>query len=225
MSEVLAAELVEDLDLYPRLRVDALHVARLAEALSAGASLPPIVVDRQSRRIVDGVHRRRAYLRVYGPAATVPVEWRDYASEAELLADALRLNAGHGRALTTAEHVRAAILAERVGLDRKTVAECLSVREQVLERLCERRIATTETGVERVVLKPAMERLAGRALDEEALAANQLLNGNRAAYFARCLVGLLRADALDRDDERLVAVLRELADLLREWLPQVATAR
>jgi hypothetical protein len=56
--------------------------------------------------------------------------------------------------------------------------------------------------------------------DEEAVAANKRLNGNKAKYFATCLIGLIRTGALDRSDQKLVAELRELCKLLQEWLAQ-----
>jgi hypothetical protein len=78
---VLCVELVQDYSLYPRTVTDDAHVARLVEALRAGETFPPVVADKASRRVVDGFHRIKAYIRAEGDEAKCAVEWRDYADD------------------------------------------------------------------------------------------------------------------------------------------------
>lgn len=215
-EQVPAVLLVEDLSLYPRLQVDDHHVARLAEALRAGASLPPVVADRATKRIVDGFHRRRAALRVFGETATIAVEFHDYADEAAIVLDAIRRNAAHGKRLSTAEEVRCLLIAERVGIDRAAVAAALAVRVERLEELAQKRVADGPT--ERVVLKPAMAHLAGKRVDAEQERVNRHLNGNQASYYARMLIELLESDAIDWSNRTLVERLERLYELLAERL-------
>ena len=80
MQKMQAAQLVEDFSLYQRSQVDGSHVQRLSEALLAGETLPPIILD-ESGRIIDGFHRRRAVMRAYGDEAEIEVEVRHYANE------------------------------------------------------------------------------------------------------------------------------------------------
>lgn len=56
---------------------------QLAESLQAGATLPPIVVERETSRVVDGFHRVEAHRRVYGREAMIEVIEKEYASEGE----------------------------------------------------------------------------------------------------------------------------------------------
>lgn len=96
---VSADKLVEDLSVYPRLSVDKHHVDRIAESIIADptSDLPPLVVCKDTLRIVDGFHRRRAMKKAYGEDTEVPVLFKKYANDGELFADAVRFNTGHGK--------------------------------------------------------------------------------------------------------------------------------
>ena len=81
------------------------HIARLAEA---GAELPPILVDRRTTRVIDGMHR----LRVASLRGQEVIEVRFFdGSEADVFLRAVEENVAHGLPLTRADR-RAA--AERV---------------------------------------------------------------------------------------------------------------
>jgi hypothetical protein len=218
IQTIKAAFLVEDTAIYPRLQVDDLHAARLAETLLAGQELPPIVADKGSLRIVDGFHRRRAYMKALGEDAEVPVVLKDYLDEKALLLDALRYNAGHGKRFTTADEVRAFILAERVGLEPAAVADALAIRVERLTELASQRVALG-SGAEKVVLKPALRHLAGTRLTPEQELANRHLNGNQAGYYARSLIDLLESNGIDWSNGVLVERLVRLYQLLAELLP------
>lgn len=216
VERIPLAALVEDFSFYPRFQVDSVHVARLAEALRAGAEFPPIIADRASRRIVDGFHRRRAYLRVLGDSAVVAVVLRDYSTDADMLLDAIRCNAGHGRRLTPAEEVRAALLAREHKVSLALVADALAVRVEALTGRIERTVASGH--VEHVVLKPAYRHLAGEKLTVEQELANKHAGGHQASFYARMLIELIEADAVNLADDVLVARLHRLYDVLGAWV-------
>jgi hypothetical protein len=211
-----AVELVEDLSLYPRLQVDDWYVSRLAEALRSGATLPPIVADRKSRRIVDGFHRRRAALRVHGPTAEVDVLLRDYPDERSLYLDALRLNAHHGKRLSTAEEVRAVIRGQELGIEPRVIAGTLAIRVEKLEGLLERKTArgTVEPVV---VLKPSFSHLAGENLTREQEQANKHSGGHQASFYARMLIMLFESGAVDESNQTLMERLWRLHELLTQF--------
>jgi len=213
---VPAVELVEDLSLYPRLQVDDWYVSRLAEALRSGATLPPIVADRASKRIVDGFHRRRAALRAFGPTAEVNVLFRDYPDERALYLDALRLNAHHGKRLATAEEVRAAIRGQELGIEPRVIADTLAIRVEKLEGLLERKTArgTVEPVV---VLKPSFSHLAGEKLTREQELANKHSGGHQASFYARMLIAIIESGAVDESNRTLMERLARLHELLTEF--------
>jgi hypothetical protein len=215
IERVKAAELVFDYNLYPRNNINSMHVADIRRAIEAYVKLPPIVADRKSRRIVDGFHRARAALRI-SPDATIDVEWREYESEAELLLDAISLNATHGEKLTPYDRARCIALAQQYGIAMIRLAEALRVRTVDLETLTTRKLAYADDGV--VPIKGTLRHLAGMPLS------NQQLNGNRRAggpsplFFIAQVKNLIENDLIDRSDESIMAALRELCDLIADFL-------
>ena len=105
MRKIAIAELVLDFSIYPRMDVDGQHVHYLCEAYRAGVELPPLVIDKKSKRVIDGFHRVRMYQREEDEAFKAPVVEKTYPSESAILLDAIRYNASHGRTLT--QHDRA----------------------------------------------------------------------------------------------------------------------
>jgi hypothetical protein len=216
METVKVALLVEDMAFYPRFSVDQVYVRRLAEALLAGESLPPVVADRKSMRLVDGFHRRRAYIAAYGPEVEIPVEWKEYKDTREMFLDVLRYNAKHGKRLTTGEEVRCVLIGEELGVSREKVAETLGIRREALDGKIERKVA--EGPVTREVLKPAITHLSGTRLTPEQVELNRRLGGYRMSFYVSQLIMLIRSGCVDVKDGRLVARLRELHELLTELL-------
>jgi ParB-like chromosome segregation protein Spo0J len=125
---------------------DEAHVVRLAEV---DAQLPPVVVHRDTMRVIDGMHRVRA-AKLNG-ATTIEVEFFDgSAHEAFLLG--VKLNVAHGLPLSFADR-KAAVrrildgspslsnraVAAITGLSSKTVA---SIRQGVADPSSERRLGS-----------------------------------------------------------------------------------
>lgn len=220
---VALRNLVLDDDLYPRQAVDAQHVRALAEALESGATLPPIIVDEATLRIVDGWHRYEALTRLYGEDAEIEVEARGYTSEADLYADAIRLNASHGRRFSNADHSLIMIRARDLGISTERVGSLVGVPASTLER---RFLAATgpvervktENGVVKrrplVPLKRTLKHLDGQTLTAPQVQANAKAGGMAQSFYSRQLVMLARADALDLGDQSFVSSLIELRDHL-----------
>jgi ParB-like chromosome segregation protein Spo0J len=103
----------------PRLDgIDDAHVARLAEC---AADLPPIVVHRQSMRVIDGMHRLRAAAQ--GGRELVEVTFFD-GSDEDAFSLAVELNVMHGLPLSLSDRKAAArrILASNAALSDRAVA-------------------------------------------------------------------------------------------------------
>jgi len=97
------AELVFDWKLYPRKEIDHAVARKYAAAMKAGAVFPPIRVGLLNGRkiIVDGVHRftARKLLKIEYIDAVV----ERFDGEADLFAEAVKNNAGHGKSFTDIE--------------------------------------------------------------------------------------------------------------------------
>ena len=202
--------LVLDRELSPRARLGSNHVRQLAEALRAGATLPPIVVERETSRVVDGFHRVEAHRRVWGREALVEAIERDYTDEAELFEDAVRLNSAHGSRLAPYDQVRCAAIAQTLSIDPDRLAAALSVRPSYVGDLTARRTGTDLTTRAAIPLKRTIEHMRGRDLTPDQIEANAKLGGQDQAFYVGQLNLLAENDLFDLENERVREGLRRL---------------
>ena len=211
-SKLAVGALIEDMDLYPRQKIDRTHVNHIVEAIKAGHNLPPLVADRSSKRLIDGVQRRRSYLQVFGPDYEVSVVLKDYPSESEMLLDAIRLNSTHGNNLSTADRAHCRIKSEAMGIAIEKFCDAMHIS---IEKYGSYAMAFFGHEREPVPVKPAMQKLfKDKELTAKEMEVNDHLNGNHPIYFVNCLIGLLEIDGLDLCDVNLVQRLRRLQELL-----------
>ena len=207
---VRLTDLILDFSLYPRAMVDSTTVSRLVMALECGEQLPPMVADRSTKKVSDGFHRHTAYARV--KRDIVPTIFRDYATEADLFLDALRMNASHGRPLTSFDVRRSLIRCVDLGIDPLRAASVVHVppiRATEMIRLS----AQTEAGI-RIPLKRGLGHMAGRVIDDDQAETNRRYGGMRPSYYVAQLIGILRSGMWDRED---VGFRTQMDELCRLW--------
>ena len=229
MPRMKLAEMVEDFAIYPRHAVDSSHVADIERAIRAGITLPPIVVDKKSKRVIDGFHRKRAYVRVLGADGDVSVELKEYANEAELLKDAVSRNAAHGRKFDQQDRTRSALMLERAGVKMQEIAVVLHTTEARVDELLTVRVVAVQDGgkVEKVPAKPIMYGRVGepvRTINVRQYETMQSSGGHKPLQTVRQLIREIDADLLDYSDEALVELLWGLHDTLAAKLPKRVAA-
>ncbi len=214
------ADLVFDFELYPRAQVDSQHVGQIAEAIAAGAELPPIVIDKKTKRVVDGFHRGRAYRRLFGDNADIEVEEREYGTDAEMFIAAMVYNAGHGRNLTTFDRTHCIIRAERLKIEPAEIASALNLTVDRIGTLHTSRVGHLKSrrgrgnGAVSVPLKRTIAHMAGRTLTKQQSATNQKLGGMNQAFYVNQLILLIENELLDTDNDELMGRLNKLHSLL-----------
>lgn len=214
------AELIEDMDLYPRHAIDSVHVRSLVLALEAGIALPLFRVDAKSKRITDGWHRSRAYRRFLGREAVIDVELVEYPNEAAMLFDAVRQNSSHGRRLDAIDQTRSVLMLTRHNFDAAHIAAALNVPEIRVQKLTLKTATGAKgalgvvPGTNQIVLKRPVLHLQGRKLTHEQAEVHGMLPGTSFLLIARQLFNALHASMVDLKDARLIAQLRELRDQL-----------
>ena len=216
----LISDLIEDPDLYPRHGVDAAHQSRLVAAIESGVDLPPVVIDAETNRIVDGWHRTRAHRSVYGADAAITVEARHYSSEADIIADAVAANAGHGRPFDSQDRTRAALMLQQAGFDNEQVARTLNITVQRVEQ------ATKKVAVVRKKPEPAKpiawpQDGKVRKLNAQQAEVMRSSSGWRPSQTMRQLARELEVGLVDLDDPNNVDALRELYVRCSEALASV----
>jgi hypothetical protein len=195
---VKVGELVVDYGILPRGGVNFAHVDNLKNAALAGASFPPIIAERNTKRVVDGLHRHTMYVQLYGEEHEVEVEFRDFADENELWLAAVEANATHGLAYSTYDRRRILVEAERRGISRDVISSAIKMPVEKADKKLADGSAFVKTPVghrKRVPLRTGLKGLAGRDLNKRQVEANGKA-GMKAEYCCEALVALLRAGLL-----------------------------
>jgi hypothetical protein len=93
-------DVVIDGSLYPRAKgtYNEFHLKRLMDAFDSGIIFPPILLERNTNRLVDGLHRLELHKRK--EIERITCTFRVYPNDEELLAEAARINNDHGLQLT-----------------------------------------------------------------------------------------------------------------------------
>lgn len=216
MKKMKVAELIEDFDLYPRNNVDSQNVRTIINAIIAGAEIPPIIICKKSKRVVDGFHRRRAYLQHFGTDAEIEVIEKTYKDDGALFLDSMRYNAGHGARLDPCDRTHCVIVAERLGLSLDAVAGALHMPVGRLGALKADRTATS--GGLAVALKRTVHNFAGKELTERQTQANEKLSGMNQVFYVNQVIELIESDMLERESDDLFVRLKHLHGLLDELL-------
>jgi len=212
-------ELVMDYSIWPRYEaagLDSTNVSRMCEALRAGITLPPIIADIKSYRIVDGFHRASALLKVFGDEADAIVDLKDYQSESEIFLEAVQTNANHGLPMSPKDRAHAIIVARRYKIPPAVLAAALGMEPESMKKFFEARTAKSQSG-ETIPLSNGASGLAGKILDSSQEHFAKTANGGLPEMYASMLINALKARAMDLSPKTR-ARLVELRDLIDEVL-------
>ncbi len=217
MRKMKAATLVLDYTLYPRSSVDNYHVNEILEARRAGIEMPPVVIDRASKRVADGFHRILAALKD-DPDAEIDVVEKTYKDDAALFLDAMRYNSAHGCGLDKHDRTHCALVAEHLHIPADAVAGALCMSVDKLGALRTGRTATDKTSGLTIPIKQTFKHMHGKKLSKEQLAANDRSSGMNQTFYVNQIIDMIEADLLNKDDEKLLGRLRHLHELLGSML-------
>lgn len=207
-------DLVFDERLYPRRHVDPFHVSRLQRATEGGSTLPPIVICRETNKIIDGVHRYHVALRRGDD--TIAVELRRYMDDAARFKDAIKLNTAHGLRLSETDSLKVIAMAESMGLKELDVLEALQTSQAHFDRL-KPRYAVTGGKLQKIPLKPSVRHLAGVTLEPAQEEIVRSAPGVSYLLLVTKLIDAIVADTLPSPEQHPVLweKLGELCEALR----------
>lgn len=211
------AELILDYNFYPRTQIDSSHVRYLRIAHEGGAHLPPPITDRKSKRVVDGFHRVTMYRRI-DPETEINVIEKNYKDEAAMFAEAMRLNAHHGRNLGPFDRMHCILRAEELKMTVDQIAANLSMTVEAIGELKTDRIGNLRVdGVKtEIPIKRTIHHMSGKQLTKRQYEANDKLGGMNQIFYVNQLIELIEADLLDLSNANLRQRLAYLFDLLKE---------
>jgi hypothetical protein len=216
IERVQLGTLVEDLSIYPRGSVSEVNVADLVYALDGGVELPVPVIDRNTRKIVDGVHRTRAHRRRLGADGVIEADVQEFDDDAAMLLESARLNSQQGLKLGRYDQRVTLLKLRQLGVTDEEAAGALGVTPARLLQIVVR-VAKSDVGD--VPLKRGTEHLGGSYLTEAQREEIRRMRGAPARAKANELTRLLRQDLANvKNDPELRAVLAQLAAVITEVL-------
>ena len=222
-TRVKAIELVFDWNIWPRQSVqklDGTNLARMKEALRSGFALPPIVANKKDLRIVDGFHRTKAYLDVFGDETEMDVYLKEYAKDAEMFLESGVLNNVQGLPLSPKDRAHFIIKCRKLKIPPAAIADALHMDVKRMKEFVEKRSATTEAG-EVIPLPAGARNLAGKDLTTEQEHYARTANGCLPEMYASMLINALNANALMLT-ENTMNRLQELYNIIERILEEAA---
>jgi hypothetical protein len=151
--EIKAIELIFDWNLWPRneaMNLDSTNITRIKKAIASGQEIPPIIIS-QDNRIIDGFHRTRAVLGLYGDDAVIKAIQKTYKNDNEMFTASVSYNAKHGLVLGPKDRAYIIIKARRMRIPFPILAEALGTDVNDVKEYLAKRTAMTEEG-ERIAL-------------------------------------------------------------------------
>lgn len=134
MAEIPLSAIVFDSDIYPRSEWSQSTVDRYAEALAAGEEFPAVVLERDTNRLLDGMHRARAHRQA--ERETIAVEYHTVPAGVPAKLYAASLSAKHGDRIAREDLAAIAreIAMENPDYNLVTIAKYAGVTRQTVSR-------------------------------------------------------------------------------------------
>lgn len=210
MVKVKASKLILDYNLYPRHQINPQNVRDLRRALQTGVTLPPVIADKKSQRVIDGFHRVTEALK---DDRKIDIEYKTYKNDSAMLLDAIRLNAGHGQKLTEYDKARCVAIAGEAGISRGELAAAMAVTTERVDQIRRDKIAIAPSG-RPLPIKHALRKLAGKHLTVEQARANERVTGTSQVFMVNQVIDLLEGNLIDHENKNLMERIGALYDLL-----------
>ena len=202
--------LVLDYNIYPRTEVDSVVVTDLVSAMEAGVVLPPILVDEESNKVVDGFHRVTGYKRA--KIDEIEVIYKTYESDADLYLDAVACNAKHGRKLSRYDQIRIITQAEVLQISPEVIATALNITVERAEGLKIKK--TAAVGKKIVPIKQTLWHLAGRKITQKQVDGNTRAGGMNPLFYINQVINLIENDLIDWENIKVVDALMRLGEMI-----------
>lgn len=201
-------------EVYPRHTEEWIRTIRYAEAIEAGAKLPPIdIVKYQGVYVlIDGFHRIQAHKRIQEKFISANIH-KDL-TEKEIFIMALKLNLKHGIPLTTYDRANAIIKLRKYGISNIKISEIFEVKVERLKQFAAKKIAYTTSGEEIALKGSVSAEYAGRTITKNLSDAQLKLLGDSPHSLIKTLITLLEHDSLDTTNAHLMGQLKKLRKLI-----------
>lgn len=134
MTQIQITEVVFDETIYPRVEWSQATVNRYAEALAAGDEFPPIILETDTNRLLDGMHRLQAHKQALKDE--IRVQWQEVPEGVPAKLYAASLSTKHGDRINGDElkAIAREIAEANPDYDLKTIAKYSGVTRQTISK-------------------------------------------------------------------------------------------
>lgn len=202
-------DIVIDESIYPRTQVNHHNVQRMIHAHKAGTKFPALIVEAGTHRLVDGRHRFEMFTREKVP--TVEVKEKSYTSEADIYADAVRLNIDHGQPLDQFSVRNAVARLTELGYGRDAISDVVRIPADHIDTIV-KGFAAAPTG-EPVALKGGLRHMRGQTLSAQQMQVNRGYAGGKVSFYARQIADVIEGDLWPRDSAAFAEQMDRLVSL------------
>lgn len=225
VEQIKVSSLKFDASIYPRAWHSDEQVAQLQEAVASGAILPPIIVDMDTLRIVDGFHRwKRAQA---AGDETILAELRNFETEQDVFEAAIAANARHGYGYFDIDRAHIYRRAASLNLSVERIAKALGCRVEKVEAVT-RGVSKPEIPAGSITPKAPMPKATkprghsihrGNAHREVAPTISGENPGASHLTYANQLTIAIQNGRIDWRQDRITYALHRLADLIKAKVP------
>ena len=185
--------IVFDPTVYPRTSMDDTCARSYEKKMRAGIVFPPILVDKSTKKIIDGWKRSMA-------AKWIGLEdidgvYKTLKDDRAIFLESIRLNAPHGQPLDTADKIHCLIAGDKFKISMEVLASALQLSVDDAKELRSERVGklwTVGKHTRVFPLKPATRHMSGTNFTPEQEEVNASLGGDTQIRMLRQLIGIVR---------------------------------
>lgn len=203
-------DLVYDSTIYPRHDINRKHVNELKDSFRADEPLPPLVVCKVTKKIIDGIHRWHALIDLYDENARWYIKWESFSTDSARFLRSVQLNARHGMRLEKYDRAHCLVIAEKLNISVSDLAAGFGCTKAAFDGSVKERfskaVGVSSLGGVAIPLKRTIRHMAGKELTQQQVEANDKLQGWPAHFYAEQLIALIDAELMPRDEKTMEAL-------------------
>jgi len=204
-------------------KLDSTNLSRMKEALRSGFPLPPIVASKEDNRIIDGFHRVKATLDVFGDDADIEVQYREYETEPDKFLDAGLLNMHQGLTLSPQDRAYFIYRCRQMKIPPLKIAEALHMDVEKMKTFLKERTAKTQNGDTIALPYGVAKALHGKTLTRAQEHCARTTNGSMVEQKISMLINALSSGSVVLT-AKTITRLKELRDIIDKVLDEEAAS-
>lgn len=211
---VKISDLVEDEEIYPRLKVGWLTAYQYAQAMRAGSIFPPVMAGQFEGKLylIDGWHRVQA--KKYLKEEYIDAHVRKFDTKQDMFVESVKLNVTHGRPLSVQEKARIIHKLRDMNFELEQISKIVMVPLDKIELFQTRTIIGPDGKL--VYMKSVVAKIGD---EEKALGVNMDSFSSRdVKHLLIQIIELLESNIYPFDDPDLKELTAKLYGLLQEKL-------